>query len=207
MGWYAYVVLPGQVQRRLRESLKAFSMAVELRCPSHRGSTEIVVQRSLAIGRVLGLPSRRLNDLGMAAELRDIGLCAVPYSLLNGRAMDEWTPQEQHTYERHPEYSAAMLEFAPTLSRLAPLVRTHHVCFDGSMGAMYPCGEDLPLESRILKVVTDFAWLESQQGQGHAIVTLKTLSGKDFDPRVVEAMLSVLTSEGASEYRHAAVRA
>lgn len=208
MVWYAYFVMPRQMQKRLKGSLKAFSKAVELRCPSHLGGTESVVRRSFAVGRILGLGSRRLSDLGMAAELRDIGLCAVPYAILNRTdEMESWTPQDRQTYERHPEYSAAMLEFAPSLGRLAPIVRTHHVCFDGSMGSLHPSGAELPLESRILKVVTDYGWLESTRGSAFANATLKQLSGRDFDPIVVEAMLAVLTSEGAHDYRRVAVRA
>lgn len=204
---YVYVVLPARLEGRFRESLRAFSLAVELRCPSHHGTTELAVRRSRQVGKVLGMSRRRIVDLEMAAELRDIGLCALPYRLINGKPVSQWSEAEHEAYERHPELSAAMLELVPSLRRLAHIVRTHHVPYDGSLGALYPTRDELSLESRILKVVTDYGWLEAEMGSVDAQRALVKLRGKDFDPQVVDAFLEVLTSEGALDYRRAVANA
>ncbi len=200
---YVYLFLPSQLERRLRETTKAFSLAVELRFPSHRGVTEVVVRRARLMGEQLGLSGKRLANLEIAAQLRDIGLCSIPYSLVNQRPMSEWTAAERVVYESHPDVSASMLELIPSLKNLAAIVRSHHVHFDGSSGGLYPSGTNIPIESRILKVLTDFTWIEQTSGSAEAYAQMTALSGKSFDPMVVEAFLRVLTSEGAGELHRA----
>lgn len=203
---YVYVVLPSQLEGRIRESMRAFSLAVELRFPSHRGITAVVVERSLQVGEALNLSRRRLLNLETAAELRDIGMCSMPYQLINRQPVREWTEADKAAYDRHPEVSAAMLELIPSLKHLSEIVRSHHVHFDGSSGGLFASGVNLPIESRILKVVTDYTWLEMTEGQATARDKMCALSGGSFDPAVVEAFLRVLTSESVGEFRGAAVK-
>jgi response regulator RpfG family c-di-GMP phosphodiesterase len=192
--YYVRIYLPGRLDGRFRQSLNAFSTAVELRFPSHKGLTERVVPISREVGKRLGLNAKKLNDLETAAILRDIGLCAIPYKLVNGRAVVSWSQAEWDTYDRHPEVSAAMLELVPSLREIAPIVRCHHARFDGSSGPFFPSRDALPLEARILKVVTEYVWAERNQGAVLASDELVTGSGTSYDPAVVEALRAVLTS-------------
>ncbi len=196
--WLLYYVrwyLPSQMDERFRESLKAFSTAIELRFPTHSGLSNRVLGLSAGVGRLMGLRHAQLRDLQMAATLRDIGLCAIPYNLVNGKAEEDWTEAEQMTYDRHPEVSGAMLELVPSLKHIAPIVRLHHANFDTlPADPTIPSGKRLPVEARVLKVVTQYVWLERTQGDFLARETIREGIGTIYCPAATEALLAVLTS-------------
>lgn len=191
-GIYVWLYLPRKMEERLGQSLKAFSQAIELRIPSHEGISSRVVVLSRAVGRALKLDRQQLKGLHRAAMLREIGLCAVPYTLMNEIPKTQWNDEDRKVFERYPEVSAAMLEVVPSLHHLAPIVRHHRVPYDGSMGPFAPSREDLPMESRILKVVGDCVWHERYQGGMLALESLRSSAGKEYDPQVVQALMKVL---------------
>ncbi len=202
---YLRAYLPHQMDEKYRDSLKAFSTAVELRFPSHEGLTQRVISLSVALGKQMQFGRKRLNDLENAALLRDIGLCAIPYKLVNSKSFLDWDEADRLTYMRHPEVSGAMLELIPSLRRLAAIVRNHHAAFDGSGGPFYPRGESLPLESRILAVVCEYVWQERRMGDLMARETVRIGRGSRFDPGVVDSFLGMLTSAGVHEHKEAAI--
>jgi response regulator RpfG family c-di-GMP phosphodiesterase len=199
--WY----LPRQVDARFRESMLAFSLAVELRFPSHQGMTARVVRLSLAVGRKLMLTKNEMRRLEMAAHLRDIGLCSMAFELGNGKSPIDWTEAEQATYDRHPEVGGAMLELIPSLRHLANIVRCHQAAYDGAGDTFFPTKDDIPVESRIINVVSSYVWDERMVGALIAYDSLVRGSGEAFDPVVVDAFRSVLTSTRVSESKPLAV--
>ena len=199
MLYYAKVYLPEKLQKRTSESMKAFSTAVELRFPAREGLSNRVVTLSTELGKRMELTRAQLRRLETAARLRDIGLCAVPYRLVNEKPMREWTEEERSTYERHPEVGAAMLELVPSLSHVAHLVRCHQVAYDGADGPFYPAMDSIPAEARVLKVVGDYVWLERTQGMLLAKESLRDGAGTSYDPDVVYDFLAMLTSSRVGE--------
>jgi response regulator RpfG family c-di-GMP phosphodiesterase len=192
--FYVVVYLPKQLDERFLESMKAFSTAIELRFPSHTGLTEEVASLAAQLGSRLGLSEIATRNLLMAARLRDIGLCAIPYSLVNGKPWHDWSQAEQSTYDRHPEVSGAMLELVPSLRHLAEVVRTHHADYDGSSDGSMLIAEQIPIEARILKVATEYTWYSREYGEGLAQQRILNARGEVYCPQVVDAFASVLTS-------------
>jgi response regulator RpfG family c-di-GMP phosphodiesterase len=199
MLYYARVYLPAKLQERTRESMKAFSTAVELRFPVREGLSNRVVSLSRELGKRLEFRASELRRIETSARLRDIGLCAIPYRLINDKPMSDWSDGDEAIYERHPEVGAAMLELVPSLSHLAPIVRCHQVNFDGSSGPFFPSKEDIPREARVLRVVSDYVWLERTQGMLLAREGLREGSGKLYDPEIVASLLAMLTSTRVPE--------
>lgn len=197
--YYARVELPLREDQRMRQSLQAFAKAVELRFPSHAGSSARVAALSRHVGEELGLDAWKLHELEMSAWLRDIGLCAIPYSLVNRKPSYSWTEADRATYGRHPDVSAAMLELVPSLRRLAPIVRCHHANFDGSSGPYFPHGQALPVESRVLKVISDYVWFERRQGQLLARESLRDGLNTSYDPVVLAAFMGVISTSASPE--------
>lgn len=192
--YYTRVELPLREDERMRQALKAFAKAIELRFPSHAGTSARVAALSRHVGEELRLDAWKLHELELAAWLRDIGLCAIPYCLVNRKPAYTWSEADHATYGRHPDVSAAMLELVPALRRLAPIVRCHHANFDGSSGPYFPHGEALPVEARVLKVISDYVWFERRQGQLLARETLRDGAGSTYDPKVVEAFIGVIST-------------
>ncbi len=198
---YVRFVLPKQIESRFRDSLKGFSTAIELRFPSHQGLTSRVVPLSLALGRTIHLDGSSLRNLETAAQLRDIGLCAIPFSLINNKPAHKWDDADHQTYWRHPEVAAAMLELIPSLRGVANMVRNHHASYDGSHGPFFSAGDNIPIESRILCIVTEYVWLERSVGHLLACDALKSGRGTRFDPFLVDQFFTVLTSPREVETR------
>ena len=197
--YYLRCHLPHMIEERTRDSFRAFSRAVELRFPNHEGLTSRVIPLSLAVGRRLGLPARRLRNLELAAQLRDIGLCSVPYKLINGKSFVRWTEGDKEAYFKHVETSARMLEQIRSLRHLAPIVRHHHANLDDDENRPGHRSFKLSLESRILKAVGDYVWSERWQGEMLARTYLEQGSGSVYDPAVLAALSDVLTSSRVAE--------
>lgn len=181
---YVGIILPRQVDERFFDSMRAFSRAVELRFPGHTGLTDDVEMLATRLAKELKFNREQLRRLKMAARLQDIGLCALPYSLINKKASSRWTSAEKATYERHPDVSGAMLDLVPSLRDLTDIVRHHHTRFDSAPA--------LPLEARVLKVSVEYAWTSRTDGEALAQQRVLQSSGSEFCPEVVSALAVVL---------------
>lgn len=203
--YYSRSILPKQLDERTSESVKAFGTAIELRFPSHKGLSKRVISLSDAVARHMKLAPQTKRDLELAGRLRDIGLCSIPYRLVNDMQPNEWNVHDKATYLRHAEVGGAMLETIPELSRLAAVVRYHHARYDGADDPTNPAGLSLPMESRILKVVADFVWYERLQGSLIAKEILKAGRGSAYCPQAADALLTVLTSSRVEQREHSLV--
>jgi response regulator RpfG family c-di-GMP phosphodiesterase len=203
--YYSRNLLPRQLDERTSESVKAFGIAIELRFPSHKGLSKRVISLSDAVAKHLRLAEPMKRDLELAGRLRDIGLCSIPYRLVNDMQPSDWNVADKAAYLRHAEVGGAMLETIPELSRLAAVVRYHHARYDGADDPTDPCGSSLPLESRILKVVADFVWYERLQGSLIAREILKAGRGSAYCPQAADALLTVLTSTRVEQREHSLV--
>jgi response regulator RpfG family c-di-GMP phosphodiesterase len=197
---YVNVILPRQIEERFFDSMRAFSRAVELRFPGQAHLSEDVEAMATKLGKSLSFARDRMQRLRTAARLQDVGLCALPYALINQKPSNEWTEAEQATYDRHPEVSGAMLELVPSLRDLTEIVRCHHARFDGSAGC--PVGNELPVEARVLKVCVDYAWTARHMGELIAQERIFAGKGMEYCPQVVDALAAVLRSSRVREPQH-----
>ena len=155
---------------------------MELRAGSHYGLSTEVVSISLRIAHHLKISKRSCHRVQVAGFLRDVGLSAVPYKVLN--KVDDWTAADESVYARHPEVGSAMLELIPALAPYAPLVREHHRTYE-----QFPTA---PIESRILATASEYCWLERKVGPVRALETIELSSGRSYDPSVVDALKHVI---------------
>ncbi|MFI5384842.1 MAG: HD-GYP domain-containing protein [Fimbriimonadales bacterium] len=197
---YVNIILPKQVEDRFFDSMRAFSRAVELRFPGQTHLSEDVEALATRLGRQLGFTRDRMRRLRTAARLQDIGLCALPYALINLRPSDQWSDAERATYDRHPDVSGAMLDLVPSLRDLTEIVRCHHARFDGTEGC--PVGEDIPIEARVLKVCVDYAWTARHMGELVARDRIYSGDGEEYCPQVSSALRTVLKASGVRGTRY-----
>ena len=83
--YYARVEMPLREDARMRQALRAFAKAVELRFPIHAGTSARVASQSMHVGAEMDMDPWQMYELEMASWLRDVGLCAIPYRLLNSK--------------------------------------------------------------------------------------------------------------------------
>lgn len=180
LGWHAIWEAPRKERKQTSDLLRAFARAVELRFPANSGLTEKTLEYALRLGTRSHLKSGQMGDLEQSVFLRDIGLCAIPYSLLNQTPVVAWQDEDRLLYGRHPQIGAEIIERIPSIEHLRAIIRCHHMPF--STG-------NQPITARILKIAGDFAAIERSQGRLLATQHLRDGQGTEYDPALVDLFL------------------
>jgi diguanylate cyclase (GGDEF)-like protein len=168
-----------------------------------------VARAAQRVGAEFGLSGVWLQELGHAADLRDIGNVAVPATIL--AKPGPLTESEWEFVRRHPVIGERILAAAPALADAARIVRSSHERFDG---AGYPdrlAGEAIALEARIISVCDAYHAMTSQRpyrpalAHDEAVEELRRGAGTQFDPAVVEAFVRTLADGPVTEPRVAQI--
>jgi len=176
-----------------------------VREPDLRDHSCDVARLSRCVGERLGVVGVELDELAQAAELHDIGKMAVPEAILRKPGhLDaaEWAFMRQHTV-----IGERMLNAAPSLAPLAPLVRASHERWDGRGYPDGLAGEAIPLAARIIAVCDAFHAMISDRpyraplAAEAALDELRRSAGSQFDPAVVDAVAQELASRELFEER------
>jgi two-component system, cell cycle response regulator len=158
-----------------------------------------VAALSVAVAVELELPPATVELARLGGWLHDCGKVTVPTDILEHRGpLDE---KARARVRHHAVAGEALVSVVPGLGGAAQVVRSHHERFDG---AGYPDGlaaEEIPLAARIVAAADAFVAMtesrpyEGPRGRFEALTELQASSGTQFDPRVVEALVSVLAHE------------
>ncbi|HKW03034.1 MAG TPA: HD-GYP domain-containing protein [Vicinamibacterales bacterium] len=145
------------------------------------------------IAAQLNLDAERIEDIRAAALLHDIGKLDVSRQILYKAA--RLTESEVVQMQEHVSRGAAILEpVGGSLRRVLPIILSHHDKFDGS-GYTASQGENIPIEARVIMVADVFDSLTSDRPYRKAMApheareTIMQGSGKEFDPKVVDAFV------------------
>lgn len=197
--YYALLWLPRQIRRDYRQGLQALARTVEIRERDTTGSARVRAHYAAEIARRLGLPSRTVQDVEFAALLQEIGKVSIPYAILNKQ--EPLTDEEAEMLKLHSVLSQRMVEQVSSLARLGVLIRHHHENWDGSGYPDGLQGEEIPLASRILHVVGDYADALRGKDVDDAATRLRVAEqleagkGNEYDPKVLDAFLAVVRAE------------
>jgi diguanylate cyclase (GGDEF)-like protein/putative nucleotidyltransferase with HDIG domain len=148
-----------------------------------------------AIARALGLNDARVDRIGAAGVLHDIGKLGVADAVL--KKPGALTDEEWVEMRRHPELGARILDHA-NLRDISGWVLAHHERIDGRGYPHGLAGADIPLEARILAVADAYEAMTADRAYraalGHEAAQdeLRAGAGTQFDPEVVKAFLAVL---------------
>jgi len=179
--------------------VRSLAAAVDVRDGYTREHSRLVSELSAAIARRIGLPSSDVARISVGALLHDVGKIGVPDAIL--AKVDKLSPEEWECIREHPELGKRIVEQAPELTDVIPLVFHHQEHWNGSGYPARLKGEDIPLGARIIAAADAYHAMRSNRpyraGRTHreAMRELLRCSGEQFDPRVVEALLAVLDSD------------
>jgi diguanylate cyclase (GGDEF)-like protein/PAS domain S-box-containing protein len=159
------------------------------------------------LARKLGLDPDRVDLLGDAAPMHDVGKIGTPDHIL--RKPGPLTPEERAVMERHTLSGYEILADSKSeLLRLAATIAlTHHECWDGSGYPNALVGESIPIEGRITAVADVFDALLSDRvyrpalATSEAVAVLERGRGTQFDPEILDLLLKNL--DQALELREA----
>ena len=156
-----------------------------------------VVDLVLAVADRLGLEPRERQRAEFAALLHDVGKVKIPSELINKPGpLDavERALMNQHTIVGE----SMLLKVGGLLGDVGHVVRSCHERWDGGGYPDGIAGEDIPLAARIVcacdawsAMTTDRAY-RTALALPDAAAELRACAGTQFDPRVVDALVSVL---------------
>ncbi len=173
-------------------TIEALAMAIEAKDECTHEHLRRVQIYSLSVASHLGLNEEQTQALQAASILHDIGKLAVPDYIISKPG--KLTPEEFEKMKVHTVVGAAILEQVGFPYAVPPIVRSHHERWDG-MG--YPDGlrgEEIPIGARILTAVDCLDALATDRQYRRALPLdeamgyIAGLSGKQFDPQVVEVL-------------------
>ncbi|MGZ4314734.1 MAG: HD-GYP domain-containing protein [Gaiellaceae bacterium] len=158
-----------------------------------------VVSLVIDVADRIGLDAGQRRDAEFAALLHDIGKIKVPGEIINkpGKLTDEeWEIMKTHTLEGERLLS----QVGGILGNVGRIVRSCHEDWDGTG---YPDGlaaEEIPLVARIVRACDAFSAMTTDRSYrkarpvDEAIAELRRCSGTDFDPVVVEALATAVST-------------
>ena len=179
------------------EILERLALAAEYRDDDTGEHTKRVGRTSARIAEALGWPAADVELIGRAAPLHDVGKISISDLIL--LKPGKLTPEEFENMKTHTTMGAKMLSGGrfPLLQLAEQIALTHHERWDGT-GYIGLRQEAIPIAGRIVTVADVFDALTSERPYkkawtvNEALEEIQHQSGRQFDPRVVEAFMKVV---------------
>jgi putative nucleotidyltransferase with HDIG domain len=161
-----------------------------------RGHTERVAMYSVTMAEEMGIKGDQLENIRIGATLHDIGKLGVMDKVLNKpAALDR---EERQHIMSHPARGAAILDGIRFLEPAVDLVRHHHEYIDGTGYPDGLVGDEISIGARIVAVADAFdamtsgrVYMQAMSVQ-KAIEALRKRAGKQWDPKVIDALERVM---------------
>jgi HD-GYP domain-containing protein (c-di-GMP phosphodiesterase class II) len=156
-----------------------------------------VVELVLAVCDRLGLDARARRHAEFAALLHDVGKVKIPPEIINKPGpLDD---AERALMNLHTVVGEEMLgQVGGLLGEVGRIVRSSHERWDGGGYPDGLAGEGVPVAARIVAACDAWSAMTTDRSyrvrlsHEQAVAELRACAGTQFDPRVVDALLSVL---------------
>ena len=184
------------------QTIRALAEAIDAKDHYTRGHSERVAVYASRMARRMNIRKELVERVYFSGLLHDVGKIGIPDAIITKPS--RLSKEEYLEMQKHPEIGAKILEPVQFLKHIIPCVRHHHEWFDGSSSG-YPmrlAGDQIPQPSRIIVVADTVEAMTSDRPYRKALpldVVVRELhkySGTQFDPKCVEAFLSLLEDEG-----------
>jgi len=179
--------------------IQSFARIVDARDKYTQGHSERVAEYSEKISRKLGFKQEDTELLKETALLHDIGKLGVQESILNKK--EKLTEQDWEIIRKHPTIGEDILSPVLTQKEMLAAVRQHHERFDGKGYPNHISGKDIHIFAQVLSVADSYDAMTSSRAyrpalsKEKAIEEIKKNSGTQFNPKIVDAFLQVLSEE------------
>ncbi|MFC1709425.1 HD-GYP domain-containing protein [Candidatus Omnitrophota bacterium] len=151
----------------------------------------------------------RLNEedrqsLKYAGLLHDMGKINMPYRIITKSST--LTGEEYKVVKQHPIRGTQIIKHLKILKPAMPIIFHHHERFDGKGYPSGLKGSRIPLGSRIMAVVDAFEAMvfgrpyRKKISTETALKEIKKNSGSQFDPKVVNEFLKVISSKKIKKF-------
>ena len=154
-----------------------------------------------ALAEASGVPALRAKEIGLAAEVHDIGMSAVPAQVLS--KVGELNESEYILVRRHASAGAEMLAEGrhPRMLLAQEIAQYHHARYDGKGYPARVGGEFIPIAARMCAVADAYDMMicgmggRARKSMAEALAELRRNAGGQFDPELVNCFEEVIRSE------------
>ncbi len=184
-----------RIEQTYDDTLEALAAALDLRDNETAGHSRRVTGYCTEIARVLNCPEAELRVIQRGAYLHDIGKIGIPDAIL--LKPGKLTEVERTIMETHVRIGYELVCRIAFLAAAAEIVLTHQERFDGTGYPQGLVGEEIPLGARIFTVADTLDAMTSDRPYRRALpyaaacAEIQRESGRQFDPRVVKAFLTI----------------
>jgi putative nucleotidyltransferase with HDIG domain len=180
-----------------REILEFTIKTIEAKDPYTSGHSHRVAALSRDLAETLNIPAQKVEEVGTAALLHDIGKIDFAYAeLISSPA--KLTDAEREIIRSHPDRGARLLASISSLGvGILSAVRHHHEHYDGNGYPEGLAGEEIPLAARIIMVVDTVDAMLSDRPYRSALTPeevtaeLRRFSGRQFDPVIAASFIEL----------------
>ncbi|MEN0038766.1 MAG: DUF3369 domain-containing protein [Cellvibrio sp.] len=185
------------IQETQIELLLVLGDAIEQRSKETGSHVRRVALMCELMALKLGQSSEYAEILRHASPLHDIGKIGIPESILHKPGKldaDEWETMKTHAQMGYDLLKDSTRTIAKMGARIA---LSHHEHWDGNGYPNALAGEAIPLEGRIVALIDVIDALGSERSykkpwqENDIIQYIRERSGKQFDPRMVDAALEL----------------
>ena len=188
-----------QLQKTIKEIIKAMAYIGEVRDPYTAGHQRRVAQLSNDIAKSMGLRDEQYEGLTMAAFVHDIGKILVPSDILSKPG--KLTKPEFDMLKDHTRIGYEILKTIEFPWPIANIVLQHHERMNGSGYPSGLHGDQIIVEARILAVADVVEAMSSHRpyrptlGIDKALEEINLNRGTLYDPTVVDACLKLFNDK------------
>lgn len=173
--------------------------SLEAKDPYTRGHSDRVSEYAQQIAVEMGFPAEKIELLGKAAQLHDIGKLGVHEDILNKKGPlsdSEWDILHQHPASGEEILKPVFLDL-----EMLSVIRSHHEHFDGSGYPDKLKAKEINIFAQIASVADAYDAMTSSRSYRSALSKedaekrLREGRGTQFNPEVVDAFIRVLNKQ------------
>lgn len=179
--------------------VQTLARSIEAKDTYTKGHSDRVAEYARNIALEMGISKEEADMLKSVAELHDIGKIGIEEGILNKDGKP--TPQEWEIIKEHPKTGEDILTPVFLDRKKLAIVRSHHERYDGKGYPDGLKGDEIDMFAQIVSVADSYDAMTSKRayrdsmGKAAAIEELRKNSGTQFNPKVVEAFVSILERE------------
>jgi HD-GYP domain-containing protein (c-di-GMP phosphodiesterase class II) len=195
LGMRQLSLLNSKLEQTNRELLEVMVAAIEARDPYTSGHSRRVAANARIIGGAIGLRTREIERICIAALLHDVGKIHEVFGPILSKP-GRLTPEENVIMRTHPVKSEELASKVSELQDLLPMIRHHHENWDGSGYPDSLQGEAIPLGSRVIMFADTIDAMTTDRpyraalGESAVRTELMRFRGSQFDPGIYDRLLA-----------------
>lgn len=154
---------------------------------------------AVLLGKYMRMDDMALEALEIGSLLHDVGKSGIPFNIL--MKPGKLDAEERRIMELHPQLGANLLSGIPGIDRESEIVLSHHERYDGTGYPMGLANQAIPLGARLFSVADTLDAITSdrcyRKGQDLSVARaeIDSMSGSQFDPRIVQRFQSIPDKE------------